>query len=86
MAILDPSTRPTGTLAAADIQSGVLQALVAHPAIASLKFFVATRLESVDPAIAEIASIVARVTRLPEAQKAVQPVRGAFGRKGRGPA
>lgn len=69
--------------AAADIQSGVLQAPVALPAIASLKFFVATRLESVDPAIAEIASIVAQVTRIPESgAKLVKP---AFGRKGRGP-
>ena len=53
-------------LAAADVQSGVLQAPTAVPAIA------------------EIASIVAQVTRLPEANaKLVQP---AFGRKGRGSA
>jgi DNA-binding transcriptional LysR family regulator len=69
---------------AADVEAGTLQAPTASPPLGSLKFFVATRLESVDPAIAEIASIVADVTRLPDSsQLAIQPVRGPFGRKGR---
>ncbi|OGA64554.1 MAG: hypothetical protein A3G81_24400 [Betaproteobacteria bacterium RIFCSPLOWO2_12_FULL_65_14] len=68
----------------ADVEAGILQAPAAVPPLGSLKFFVATRLESVDPAIGEIASIVAGVTRLPEsAQQAAQPVRGPFGQKGR---
>lgn len=72
-------------LAAADVEAGTLQAPAAVPPIASLKFFVATRLESVDPAISEIASIVAETTRLPDATpKPAQPVRGAFGQR-RGP-
>jgi DNA-binding transcriptional LysR family regulator len=69
-------------LAAVDIQSGILQAPTAVPPIASLKFFVATRLESVDPAIAEIASIVAQVTRLPETTTRL--VQAALVRKGQG--
>jgi DNA-binding transcriptional LysR family regulator len=58
-------------LVAADIGAGTLVAPTAVPPLASLKFFVTTRAESVDPAIAEIASVVARVTRLPELQQAV---------------
>jgi DNA-binding transcriptional LysR family regulator len=73
-------------LVAADIEAGRLQAPVSTPPLGSLKFFVATRLESVDPAIAEIASIVAQVTRLPDpGQQLAQPVRAPFGQKGRGP-
>lgn len=70
----------------ADVEAGTLQAPVADPPLGTLKFFVATRHESVDPAIGEIASIVAKVTRLPEvSQKIAQPIRGVFGLKGRGP-
>lgn len=69
-----------------DVEAGILQAPPAAPPLGSLKFFVATRLESVDPAIAEIASIVVEVTRLPEAKaKLAQPLTGAFGQKARGP-
>jgi DNA-binding transcriptional LysR family regulator len=76
---------PAG-LVATDLANGTLQAPTAVPPIATLKFFVATRLESVDPAIAEIASIVAEVTRLPEiGVAAAQPIRGAFGQKSRVP-
>lgn len=72
-------------LAADDVEAGRLQAPAALPSLGSLKFFVATRLESVDPAIAEIASIVAQVTRLPDSVQALaQPVRAPFGQKGRG--
>ena len=70
--------------AGADVEAGTLQAPTAVPPLGSLKFFVATRLESVDPAIAEIAAIVAEVTRLPEpGLPTTQPVRGRFGQKGR---
>jgi len=63
-----------------------LQAPTAAPPLGTLKFFVATRLESVDPAIAEIASIVADVTRLSNGDhKVAQPVRAVFGQKGRAP-
>ena len=71
---------------AADVEAGILQAPTAAPPLGTLKFFVATRLESVDPAIAEIASIVAEVTRLSDVDhKVAQPVRAVFGPKGRGP-
>ena len=71
---------------AADVEAGILQAPTAAPPLGTLKFFVATRLESVDPAIAEIASIVADVTRLSDVNhKVAQPVRAVFGQKGRGP-
>ncbi len=71
---------------ALDVEAGRLQAPTAVPPLGSLKFFVFTRLESVDPAIAEIASIIAGVTRLPDANHHVaQPVRGAFGQRGRAP-
>lgn len=72
---------PTSFISA-DVQAGILQAPTAVPPLGSLKFFVATRAESVDPAIAEIASIVAEVTRLPELNGA-QPVRAPFGQRGR---
>jgi len=71
---------------AADVEAGTLQAPTAVPPLPTLKFFVATRLESVDPAIAEIASIVAEVTRLSNGDhKVAPPVRAVFGQKGRGP-
>jgi DNA-binding transcriptional LysR family regulator len=73
-------------LVAADLETGRLQAPTAAPPLGSLKFFVITRQESVDPAIAEIAAIVAEVTRLPDVnQRTTQAVRGAFGRRGRVP-
>jgi DNA-binding transcriptional LysR family regulator len=68
-------------LVAADLATGILLAPTPVPPLASLKFFVTTRAESVDPAIAEIASVVARVTRLPELPQAV--VRRVFPAKGR---
>jgi len=72
---------------AAEFDAGDLPARTAAPPLGTLQFFVATRLESVDPAIAEIASIVADVTRLSDVSphKVAQPVRAVFGQKGRGP-
>jgi DNA-binding transcriptional LysR family regulator len=66
----------------ADVEAGTLQTPTPAPALTSLKFFVATRLESVDPAIGEIASIVARATRLPEVEIVAtgQVVKGPFGK------
>ena len=49
-----------------DIDTGILLAPTPVPPLPSLKFFVTTRAESVDPALAEIASVVADVIRLPE--------------------
>jgi DNA-binding transcriptional LysR family regulator len=63
-------------LAAAEIASGRLRAPVAVPALPPLTFFVATRAESVDPAIAEVARIVAEVTRLPPLEEALGAKRG----------
>ena len=68
-------------LVVADLDAGTLLAPTPVPPLASLKFFVTTRAESVDPAIAEIASVVARVTRLPELAQGV--VRRVFPAKGR---
>lgn len=68
-------------LVAQDIEAGVLLAPTPVPALASLKFFVTTRAESVDPAIGEIAEVIARVTRLPELPQTV--VRRVFPAKGR---
>jgi hypothetical protein len=51
-------------LVASDIEAGTLQAPMPEPALASLKFYVANRLECIDPAIPEIAAIVAKVTQL----------------------
>lgn len=52
-------------LVAADLESGALRALTPTPALRPLTFFVATRAESIDPAVADIARIVVDVTRLP---------------------
>jgi DNA-binding transcriptional LysR family regulator len=72
-------------LVEADVQAGTLQAPTAVPPLRSLKFFVVTRLESVDPAITEIASIVADVARLPDSNHIVaRAARGTMTRKGRG--
>jgi DNA-binding transcriptional LysR family regulator len=54
-------------LVAQDIEAGTLTALPGEPALPPLTFFVATRLESVDPALDDIARMVADVTRLPAA-------------------
>ena len=51
-------------LVAHDIESGALHAPLAVPAIPPMTFFVATRLETLDPATADVARIVADVTRL----------------------
>ena len=52
-------------LAAADIAAGTLVAPAPVPALTPLRLFVATRTESLDPAVGEIAAIVADVSRLP---------------------
>lgn len=52
-------------LAAPDIAAGTLVAPALAPSLTPLKLFVATRTESLDPAVAEIAAIVADVSRLP---------------------
>jgi len=51
-------------LVAADIEAGTLRALQPDPTLRPLTFFVATRAESIDPAVADIAKIVVEVTRL----------------------
>jgi DNA-binding transcriptional LysR family regulator len=68
-------------LVATDIDAGTLLAPTPVPSLATLKFFVTTRAESVDPAIAEIAAVVARVARLPERPQAM--VRRVFPGKSR---
>ena len=65
-------------LVAADIAAGTLRAPAPVPPLPPLTFFVATRAESIDPAIAEIARIVAEVTRLPPlGELATAPARSA---------
>lgn len=56
-------------LVAGDIESGTLRALMPDPPLRPLTFFVATRAESIDPAVADIAQIVVEVTRLPKMEK-----------------
>jgi DNA-binding transcriptional LysR family regulator len=51
-------------LAANDIEAGTLRAPTPIPSLGSLKFYVSTRLECIDPAIPEIAAIVAKATQL----------------------
>lgn len=53
-------------LVAADVAAGTLHALKPNPPLQPLTFFVATRAESIDPAVADIAKIVVDVARLPE--------------------
>lgn len=53
-------------LVTAEISSGELLALATEPPLPALTFFVATRRDSVDPALDEIATMVADLTRLPE--------------------
>lgn len=48
-----------------ECEEGALMALEGKPPLPLITFFVATRLDSIDPAIAEIANIVAGLTRLP---------------------
>jgi DNA-binding transcriptional LysR family regulator len=65
-------------LVTAEIAAGTLRAPVPVPPLPPLTFFVATRAESIDPAIAEIARIVAEVTRLPPlGELATAPARSA---------
>jgi DNA-binding transcriptional LysR family regulator len=56
-------------LVAADIEAGTLRALVPNPPLRPMPFFVATRAESIDPAVADIAEIIVEVTRLPQLVK-----------------
>jgi len=73
-------------LAAADLESGALLAPMPVPPLAPLKLFIATRSESVDPAVAEIASIMLEVTRLPPLLEPVAPKTDAAAPKAmRGP-
>jgi DNA-binding transcriptional LysR family regulator len=51
-------------LVAADVEAGILRVLQPEPPLRPLTFFVATRAESIDPAVADIAQIVVEVTRL----------------------
>jgi DNA-binding transcriptional LysR family regulator len=60
-------------LAAGDVEAGALLAPAPIPSLAPLKLFIATRSESVDPAVAEIASIMVDVTRLPPLIESVEP-------------
>ncbi len=53
-------------LVSAEINSGELLALATEPPLPALTFFVATRRDSVDPALDDIALTVASLTRLPE--------------------
>ncbi|KAF3996470.1 LysR family transcriptional regulator [Glaciimonas immobilis] len=48
-----------------DLEAGTLCALNASPSIPSITFFVATRVDSLDPAIADFAAIVTDICRLP---------------------
>jgi len=57
-------------LVGADIEAGTLRILIAEPPLRPLTFFVATRAESIDPAVADIAELVATVVRLPKMDKA----------------
>lgn len=52
-------------LVTAEINSGELLALITEPPLPALTFFVATRSDSVDPALDDIAVRVADLTRLP---------------------
>ncbi|MGE8163666.1 LysR family transcriptional regulator [Paraburkholderia sp. NPDC080076] len=52
-------------LVTADLEAGTLRVVSANPPLRPLPFFVATRAESIDPAVADIAQIVVDVTRLP---------------------
>ena len=62
---------------AADLQAGKLLAPVAEPPLGALKFYVATRAGGIDPAVPEIAAIVAKAAQLLDAKptdSAAQPV------------
>ena len=48
-----------------DVENGTLCVLKTQPPIPSITFFVATRVDSLDPAIADFAAIVTEVCRLP---------------------
>lgn len=53
---------------AADLQAGKLLAPVAEPPLGALKFYVATRAGGIDPAVPEIAAIVAKAAQLLDAK------------------
>lgn len=55
---------------AADLRSGKLLAPVAQPSLGALKFYVATRVGGIDPAVTEIAAIVAKAALLHGAKPA----------------
>ena len=52
-------------LVTAYLRAGTLRVVNASPPLRPLPFFVATRAESIDPAVANIAQIVVDVTHLP---------------------
>ncbi len=66
-------------LLAADIEAGRLVALTAEPQLPQLTFFVATRSESVDPALDDIANLVSDVARLPDMAASKKPRPGKCG-------
>ena len=60
-------------LVADDLAAGRLAVLAADPPLPLLTFFVATRRASVDPALDEVARLVADITRLPGSAPAAAP-------------
>ena len=60
-------------LVADDLAAGRLALMPADPPLPLLTFFVATRRESVDPALDEVARLVADITRLPGSAPAPAP-------------
>lgn len=54
-------------LVSEDLKSGILRALKPDPMLHPVGFFVATRAESIDPVIADIAKMIARLVQLPAA-------------------
>lgn len=64
-------------LVADDLAAGRLALMPADPPLPLLTFFVATRRESVDPALDEVARLVADITRLPGSAPAPAPAPAA---------
>ena len=64
-------------LVADDLAAGRLALMPADPPLPLLTFFVATRRESVDPALDEVARLVADITRLPGSAPAPTPAPAA---------
>lgn len=60
-------------LVADDLAAGRLALLAADPPLPLLTFFVATRSESVDPALDQVARLVTEITRLPGSTLAATP-------------